>query len=314
MSEQQFTVVSFHAHPDDEALLTSGTLARAAADGHRVVIVVATAGEAGLARTDWVTDRLGERRTAELLRSAREIGAARVEVLGYPDSGWNPDAVSQQDPGRSRDAEHRGPDGPQRPPNGLSGELVPFSEMEVEALAIDLAALLSEESADVLTIYDENGGYGHADHVQVHRVGVRAAEIAGTPVVLEATVDRDLICRAAAVIRRLGKVMTLPAVPDLSNSYTARTALTHRVDVRRQLRAKVGSLRAHASQSTDEAGGDVRTLALLLGLPRPIRRRALRYEWFRERGCAPTGTMSDDIFASLRPAGFGPTPGGTEDV
>ncbi|MDQ1626151.1 MAG: hypothetical protein QOJ49_1649, partial [Actinomycetota bacterium] len=46
-----YTVVSFHAHPDDEALLTSGSLARAAAEGHRVVLVVATAGEAGLAST-----------------------------------------------------------------------------------------------------------------------------------------------------------------------------------------------------------------------------------------------------------------------
>ena len=303
MTEQRFTVVSFHAHPDDEALLTSGTLARAADDGHRVVIVVATAGEAGLARTDWVADHLGERRTAELLRSAREIGAARVEVLGHPDSGWNPNSSSQRGPRGSTESEHRGPDGPQRPPSGPSGEPVPFSEMKVEALASDLAALLSAESADVLTIYDENGGYGHADHVQVHRVGVRAAEIAGTPVVLEATIDRDLLCRAAGVIRRLGTVITLPAVPDLSHSYTARADLTHRVDVRRQLRAKIGSLRAHASQSTDAAGGDVRTLALLLRLPRPIRRRALRYEWFRERGSQPTGTMSDDIFASLRPAG-----------
>jgi LmbE family N-acetylglucosaminyl deacetylase len=254
--EQRFTVVSFHAHPDDEAILTSGTLARAAAEGHRVVIVVATAGEAGLARPDWVADRLGERRTDELLRSASEIGAGRVEVLGYPDSGWGPGAVSEQEPHHGREAERRDPDGPARPPSEGSRNLVPFSEMEVEALAIDLAALLSEESADVLTIYDENGGYGHADHVQVHRVGVRAAEMAGTPVVLEATIDRELICRAAGAIERLGKVKTLPAVPDFSHSYTARADLTHRVDVRRQLRAKIGSLRAHASQSTDEAGGD----------------------------------------------------------
>ncbi|MDQ6650602.1 MAG: PIG-L family deacetylase, partial [Actinomycetota bacterium] len=47
-----FTVVSFHAHPDDEALLTAGTLARAAAEGHRVVLVTATGGEAGLAAAD----------------------------------------------------------------------------------------------------------------------------------------------------------------------------------------------------------------------------------------------------------------------
>lgn len=52
---------------------------------------------------------------------------------------------------------------------------------------------LLEESADVLNVYDAAGGYGHPDHVHVHRVGIRAAAIAGTPIVLEATVDRRLI-------------------------------------------------------------------------------------------------------------------------
>ena len=56
---------------------------------------------------------------------------------------------------------------------------------------------------------------------------------------------------------------------------------------------------AHVSQATDAMGGDVRTLALILRLPRPLRRRALRYEWFRERTAA-VGRPSDDIFASLR--------------
>jgi LmbE family N-acetylglucosaminyl deacetylase len=288
MPEQRFTIVSFHAHPDDEALLTSGTLARAAADGHRVVIVVATAGEAGLAREDWAAHALGRRRTAELEESARAIGAARVEVLGYPDSGWST--------GTTVDATRGG--------NGVdSGEPsapTPFSRMNLDTLATDLAALLTEEAADVLTIYDANGGYGHPDHIQVHRVGVRAAELAGTPVVLEATIDRDLICRAVRALRRMAPVVPLPEIPDLSAAYTARADLTHRVDVRRHLGAKIGSLRAHVSQSTDAAGGDVRTLALLLRLPRPLRHRALRYEWFTERGRTATGTRIDDIFSTLR--------------
>src|SRR3546814_8370258 len=54
-----------------------------------------------------------------------------------------------------------------------------------------LAEVLREENADVLTIYDPNGGYGHPDHIQVHHVGVRAAELAGTPFVYEASTNRD---------------------------------------------------------------------------------------------------------------------------
>src|SRR3954449_2348941 len=73
------TLVAFHAHPDDEALLTAGTLARAAAAGHRVVLVMATAGEAGLA-TGTGSGALGEQRMRELGASAHAIGAARIEL------------------------------------------------------------------------------------------------------------------------------------------------------------------------------------------------------------------------------------------
>ena len=85
------TVVSFHAHPDDEALLTGGTLAMLAAAGHRVVIVVATAGALGLSGEGLAPDALAERRSAELDRSAAALGSARVVRLGYADSGWCPD-------------------------------------------------------------------------------------------------------------------------------------------------------------------------------------------------------------------------------
>jgi LmbE family N-acetylglucosaminyl deacetylase len=81
------TVVSFHAHPDDEAQLTGGTLAKLAAEGHRVVIVVATDGSLTARKHDGdnVPDRL-----AELADSARALGVAQVEFLGYADSGHGP--------------------------------------------------------------------------------------------------------------------------------------------------------------------------------------------------------------------------------
>src|SRR6185436_10456253 len=84
-----FTLVSFHAHPDDEALLTGGTLARVAAEGHRVVLVTATAGGAGLSSDGTGADRsLADHRRAELAVAARALGCARWELLGYEDSGW----------------------------------------------------------------------------------------------------------------------------------------------------------------------------------------------------------------------------------
>ena len=83
------TLVAFHAHPDDEALTTGGTLARAAAAGHRVVLVTATDGAVGLASTRYA-GTLADVRQAELHESARVLGVARVELLGYADSGLGP--------------------------------------------------------------------------------------------------------------------------------------------------------------------------------------------------------------------------------
>src|SRR5919112_679779 len=83
------TLVCFHAHPDDEAIATGGTMAKAAADGHRVVLVLATRGEHGEAEPGVLREgeTLGSRRVAETIRAAEILGVSRVEFLGYEDSG-----------------------------------------------------------------------------------------------------------------------------------------------------------------------------------------------------------------------------------
>jgi LmbE family N-acetylglucosaminyl deacetylase len=268
------TIVSFHAHPDDEALLTAGTLARAAAQGNRVVLVTATAGEVGLAAAEFGHGaRLGARRLTELHRSAEAIGAARVEVLGYADSGLN---------------------GEVEPTDGVR----PFARADVDEVASTLAELLHDERADVLTSYDAAGGYGHPDHVQVHRVAARAAELAGTPVVLEATVDRDALLGALRLARRL---RLLPDEVDLATferAYTPRREITHVVDVRRWIGPKRAAMAAHASQATADSGD--RTLAALLRLPGPLYRAVLGREWFVQRGARVPTIPGDDVLAGPR--------------
>lgn len=267
-----FVVVSFHAHPDDEALLTAGTLAKAAAQGHRVVLVVATAGESGLAATTRPGElSLGDRRLDELTASARAMGCQRVVLLGYGDSGLDGTA----------NADHQ-----------------PFALADVEEAAAKLAEILVEEDADVLTTYDSAGGYGHPDHVQVHRVGVRAAAIAGTPVVLEATADRESLQRVTRLLRAIHWLLPGLYIPSADAAYTARRDITHRVDVREQSHVKRAAIAAHVSQSTSPSG--VRTLGLILKLPRPLFQRAFRHEWFVERGRVPSAPPSRDIFETLR--------------
>jgi hypothetical protein len=128
--------VFFHAHPDDETLLTGGTMARLAAEGDRVVLVVATAGERGL--TGGSGDNLGEVRMRELQASAAAPGCARVVGLGYADSGS---------------------DG--TPPRSGS-----FAAADVAHAAARLAALLRDEDAELLTIYDPRGAPSRRPHVR----------------------------------------------------------------------------------------------------------------------------------------------------
>lgn len=262
-------MVSFHAHPDDEALLTGGTLARAAAEGHRVVLVTATDGAAGLTRDGVDPETLAGRRIAELRAAAAALGCARVELLGFPDSGSEGE-----------------------PPTGS------FAALDPEVPAARLAELLREEGADVLTVYDPRGGYGHPDHVQVYRVGVRAAELAGTPVVLEATVERERLQTVARVLARIPGVSGLIPADRFGSAYTPRAELTHAVDVRGHLDAKRRALAAHATQA--EGGRGIRTVALLLRLPKPLLAPVLGREWFREQGRSTGDGPIDDVFASLR--------------
>ena len=82
------TLVFLHAHPDDECLITGGTIALAAADGHRVVLVVATNGDHGEVPDDLAPgENLVARRRAETEASARTLGVERIVWLGYRDSG-----------------------------------------------------------------------------------------------------------------------------------------------------------------------------------------------------------------------------------
>jgi LmbE family N-acetylglucosaminyl deacetylase len=173
------TLVCFHAHPDDESISTGGTLARASAEGHRVVVVIATNGEYGEVPEDLADgETLVDRRRAETTRSAAALGVHRVVWLGYKDSGmtgWEQNSDPES-----------------------------FLQAPVDEAAEKLADILREERADVLTVYDWHGNYGHPDHIKVNIVGHRAAEMVGVDRVFEATMNRDHIIRMVEAAREAG--------------------------------------------------------------------------------------------------------------
>lgn len=254
------TLVFLHAHPDDEALLTAGTMARAAAEGQRVVLITATDGAAGLTAAH-LADDLGSRRLAELQEAAAHLGVARVECLDYADSGLH---------GERSDG---------------------FAHVPTELVATRVAAILDSEQADVLIGYDPSGGYGHPDHLQVHRTARLAAVSASRqPRLFEATLPREPIAKAVHLAARLGLTPKAFDPAEFDHAWTPKAQITHRINVRRQLAAKRAALRAHASQAT--ADGTIRTLAALTRLPTPAMSVLLGTEYYVEVPATSLSTNS----------------------
>jgi LmbE family N-acetylglucosaminyl deacetylase len=244
------TIVAFHAHPDDEVLLTGGTIARLAAEGHRIVIVMATNGEI------WPGEHQG-RRLAELRASAAILGADKAVHLGYADSGHGP-VLFDDPPGGTR-----------------------FARADAEEAAGKLAGLLTEERADLLLSYDSQGGYGHRDHVRVHQVGARAAQLAGVRVV-EATVPRERVARLAGLLL-LARLVKRHRLDEMRGYGTPQSAITHRVDVRRYAAQKRAALAAHQT-AVSGRGRTARLFRALTRSPLPVFRIACGTEWFAEPG------------------------------
>jgi len=266
------TIAFLHAHPDDEAIFTGGTMVRLAEAGHRVVLVVATGGELGLldrpaGDDDGVgagagggaagsVDRLGALRRAEADAAAGLLGVHALHFLHHLDSGMEGDAA-----------------------NDVAGS---FWSTPVETAAAPLAELLRSERVDTLVVYDPHGIYGHPDHVQGHRVGVRAAELAGVPSLYEMTVDREYLhfvethlVEEAALAGDLGLARSGIGYSSVEIDLT--------IDVRAQVAAKRAAMAAHASQLPEAAPVfllDDRRFAEVYG-----------WEWYVRRG-AP-GVLED---------------------
>ena len=140
----------------------------------------------------------------------------------------------------------------------------------------------------MLTVYDPHGNYGHPDHIQVHRVGHRAAELAGTPVVYEATMNRDAVQRLVEMAAELAPELDIdpPEMPEDMEFGMPEAALTTAVDVSGFIAQKRESITMHASQVTDSS--------FFLRMPVEVFARAFSTEWFIRKG-APPGIHEDKL-------------------
>jgi mycothiol conjugate amidase Mca len=154
---EQLTLMAVHAHPDDEAIGTGGVLARAAAEGIRTVLVTCTGGEVGEINPDTAVaiENLGEVRERELRAACEVLGVTHLELLGYRDSG-----MAGTDDNNHPDC---------------------FAQADLDDATARLVELVRKYRPAVIVTYNENGFYGHPDHINAHRIAARAYELAGDP-------------------------------------------------------------------------------------------------------------------------------------
>ena len=249
------TLVCLHAHPDDESIATGGSIARASSEGHRVVLVMATDGRHGETPADLEPgETLADRRRRETEESASVLGVSEVRWLGYHDSGmtgWEQ--------------------------NSADGA---FVGADLEEAATKFADILIDVGADVVTCYDWHGGYGHPDHVMVHRVGHRAAEIVaerGRRIrLLESTMNRTRIARMMAENSENGEFDPDAPADDGNPFGSTEDEITMAVDVSSFVERKRRSMACHSSQITDQS--------FFMQMPSDVFAMAFGTEWFIEPG------------------------------
>ena len=229
-----------HAHPDDESIGTGATIARYAAEGAQVTLVTCTLGELGeiippeLAHLGADREnRLGTHRIAELAAACAALGLTDQRFLGGP--------------GRWRDSGMM----------GLEANRDPrcFWQADVQQAAAELARIIREARPQVLVTYDENGFYGHPDHIQAHRVAVEAIHLASHPGPVPGTGNEGArpwqVAKlyATAVPRSVAVAAGLPYfVPD--------DQVTTEIDGSAYLSAKTAALHAHATQIEVKGDGE----------------------------------------------------------
>ena len=233
MNNRPLTLMAVHAHPDDEATGTGGVLARYSAEGIRTVLVTCTDGGCGDGPGGVKPGEPGHDpvavaalRRQELKASCDILNVTHLEMLDYADSGMMGWATN---------------DAPES-----------FWRTPVEQSAARLAELMRRYEPDVVVTYDENGFYGHPDHIQANRVTVAALALTElTPKLYWTTVPRSAMQKFMETMREFDSDWTEPdpaeaeALPEIG---LPDEEITTWVDVSEFGGQKFDALAAHASQ------------------------------------------------------------------
>ena len=235
-----------HAHPDDETIGNGATMARYLASGAQVTLVTCTLGEYGEVLVPGLEqlaadhgDQLGGYRIGELAAACAELGLTDYRFLGGP-GRWSDSGMMGTAPN----------DAPRA-----------FWQADLDEAARELVAVVREVRPQVLITYDENGGYGHPDHIQAHRVAMAAYARAGdagyhpelgpawqVPKVYWNCIPRSVLAQSIRLMKEAGSdFFGVDSVDELPFGVDD-SVVTAAVDGRKYLPAKMAALRAHATQ------------------------------------------------------------------
>jgi len=235
-SYEGYRLLLVHAHPDDETINNGATMALYAAMGAQVTLVTCTRGEEGeiltpelshLASSD--TDALGEHRETELANAMQALGITDFRFLA-------------QGEGKYRDSGMMGTE--------VNNRSDVFWQADLEEAADHLIKIIEEIKPHILITYDEIGGYGHPDHIQAHRVAMRASEKSNWQIqkIYWNTMPKSVLAESMAKMKELGSdffgadnVDDLPFAKDDS-------FVTTLIDGNSYVEAKMAAMKAHHTQ------------------------------------------------------------------
>jgi LmbE family N-acetylglucosaminyl deacetylase len=277
MNNRPLTLMAVHAHPDDEATGTGGVLARYAAEGIRTVLVTCTDGGCGDGPGGVKPGEAGHDpaavaalRRQELEASCEVLNITHLETLDYADSGMMGWATN---------------DAPES-----------FWRTPVEQSAARLAELMRRYEPDVVVTYDENGFYGHPDHIQANRVTTAALALTElTPKVYWTTVPRSTMQKFMETMREFDTEWTEPdpaeaaALPEIG---LPDEEITTWVDASEFGGQKFDALAAHASQGEN-------IFFLKMGQERFTELMGVE-TFVRVQDRTGAAVFEDDLFAGLR--------------
>ncbi|MET8472994.1 PIG-L family deacetylase [Streptomyces sp. NPDC006422] len=277
MTERPLTLMAVHAHPDDEATSTGGVLARYAAEGVRTVLVTCTDGGCGdgpggvkPGEPGHDPEAVAAMRAQELKASCEVLGISHLETLDYADSGmigW--------------------------PSNEAPGS---FWQTPVPEAAARLADLMRRYEPDVVVTYDENGFYGHPDHIQANRITMAALDLIDfSPKVYWTTMPHSGMRKFGEIMREFNEDMPEPdpaEVAEMEKIGLPDEEITTWVDTSAYSDQKFDSLAAHASQGEN-------IFFLKMGKPRFADLMGLE-TFVRVKDTTNAPLPENDLFAGLR--------------